>query len=97
MPRGTVDRRFRGDNCGRGANLTLRVGNEEEEEVVVGRMDDNSKDEDLDEEFCLSNGILRIKGHLVDSGCESGDSTSSAMDFVRLPRSKTIIHQMRVR
>lgn len=74
MPRGTVDRRFRGNSCGRGANLTLRVGNEEEEEdvehVVVGGFDGSS--------------ILRVKGHLV--GCESGDSTSSAMDFVRLLR-----------
>ena len=85
MPRGTVDRLFRGNNCGRGANLTLRVGNEEEEEdVVVGRIDDNSKDEDLDDEISLFKGILRVKGQLVDFGCESRDSTSSAMDFVRL-------------
>jgi hypothetical protein len=63
MPRGTVDRRFRGDNCGRGANLTLRVGKEEEEDVDVGIMDDNSKYEDLDKEICLFKGILRVKGH----------------------------------
>lgn len=83
IPRGIVDRRFRGNISGRGANLTLRAGNEEEEEAVVGRIDDNSKDEDRDEEICLINGILRTKGDLVDSGCESGDSTSSAMDSVR--------------
>ena len=82
MPRGTDDRRFRGNNCGKGANLTLRVVNEEEEDVVVGRIDDNSKDEDLDEEISLFKGISRAKGHLVDSGCESSDSTSSVMDFV---------------
>jgi len=80
MPRGTDDRRLRGSNCGKGANLTLRVANEEEEDVVVGRIDDNSKDEDLDEEISLFKGILRVKGHLVDSGCESRDS--SVMDFV---------------
>jgi hypothetical protein len=82
MPRGIVDRRFRGNNCGRGANLTLGAGKEEEEEVVVGRIDDNSKDEDLDEEICLFKGISRVKEHLVEPGCESRDSTSSAMDFV---------------
>ena len=82
MPRGTDDRRFRGNNCGRGANLTLRVGtNEEEDVVVVGKIDDSSKDEDLDEEISLFKGILRVKG--VDCGCESRDSTSSAMNFVR--------------
>jgi hypothetical protein len=89
MPRGTLDRRFRGNNCGKGANLTLRVGNnEDEEEVVVGRIDDNSKDEDLDEEISLFKGILRVKGHVVvDSDCESRDSTtSSAMDFVGVER-----------
>ena len=79
IPRGTVDRRFRGDNCGRGANLTLRVGNEEEEAVVVvGRFEDRSKEEDVDNEICLFKGI--------SVGCESRDSTSSAMDFVRLLR-----------
>ena len=84
MPRGIVDRRFRGNNCGRGANLTLRVGSEEEEDVVVGRIDDDSKDEDLDEEISLFRGILRVKESLGDFGCESRDSTSSAMDFVGL-------------
>ena len=81
MPRGTVDRRFRGNNFGRGANLTLRVGNEEEEEevVVVGGLDDNSKDEDVDKEICLFKGILRVKGDLV--GCGSRDSISSAIGF----------------
>jgi len=83
MPRGIVDRRFRGNNCGRGANLTLREGNEEEEDVVVGRIDDdNSKDEDVDEENCLFKGILTVKGLSVDCGCESRDSTSSAIDLV---------------
>jgi hypothetical protein len=83
MPRGILDRRFRGNSCGRGANLTLRgvTTNEEEEEVVVGRIDDNSKDEDLDEEICLLKGILRVKGHLV-CGCGSRDSISRAMDSV---------------
>ena len=94
MPRGTVDRRFRGNNCGKGANLTLRVGieeDDEEEDVVVGRVDGNSKDEDLDEEeISLLKGILRVKWHVVDFVCES---TSSAMDFV----GEMIIHQMRVR
>ena len=85
MPRGTDDRRFRGFNCGRGANLTLRAGNEEEEEeeeedVVVGRTVDDSKDEDLDEEeFSLFKGILKVKGPLLDFGWES--TSSAMMDF----------------
>jgi hypothetical protein len=90
IPRGTVDRRFRGNNSGRGANLTLRVGNEEEEEeVVVGRFDDSSKDEDVDSEICLFKGILRVKGDLV--GCGSRDSTSSAIGFRTVK--EMIIHQ----
>lgn len=62
------------------------MGNEEEDDVVVGRIDDNSKDEDLDEEISLSEGILSVKGYLVDFGCESESrgSTSSVMDFVRM-------------
>lgn len=61
----------------------MRAGNEEEEDEVVGRIDDNSKDEDLDEDISLLKGILRVKGPLADFGCESrGDSTSSAIDFV---------------
>lgn len=82
MPRGILDRRFRGNNWGRGANLTLRGGTndkEDLEDVVVGRCDDNSKDEDLDEEICLLKGISRVKGHLVDGGCGSMDSISKAM------------------
>jgi hypothetical protein len=43
---------------------------EEEEDVVVGRIDDNSKDEDLDEDISLFKGISRVKGTLVDFGCE---------------------------
>ena len=51
----------------------------------MGKIDDNSKDEDPDEDTSLFRGILRVKGHLVDSdfGCES-----RVMDFVRVLRSK---------
>lgn len=66
--------------------MTLRGGSEEEEEVVVGRIDDNSKDEDLDEETSLFKGILRVKGDVVDFGCESMVSISSTMDFIGCER-----------
>ena len=41
IPRGTFDLRFRGNSSGRGANLTLRAGNDEQDAfalIVVGRV-----------------------------------------------------------